>query len=128
MSNSRKTVRPAKTRTGRAVEEEFTPIVLEPEDTSEVETFHAFTIGDVDYHGVKKLPFDEAKALARQLNGAMRDDDAVTAEDLVGIAVYGEEGWAALNGFKGIRREDYQALSHRALDIVFASVEPSGKA
>jgi len=116
---NRKSVKPRK---AGQPSDTFEPITLEPEDNSDIETFHAFTIGETDYHGVTRISFTEAKAIAVQLDAAIVDRRGIRSDEIVCRAVYGDDGWLALDGFKGLRREHYTAVVAKATDVVLASM------
>jgi|WetSurMetagenome_2_1015567.scaffolds.fasta_scaffold04292_4 hypothetical protein len=100
---------------------EFVPIALTPENNEDVETFHAFSIGEIDYHGVCSIPFERARDLYRMLQTATRENP-IDLDELVCIEVYGEEGWASLNEFKGLKKEDFFALVEKASDIALGTL------
>lgn len=118
MKVSKKTVKPS---VKKKTTDEFVPIVLEPETEPEVKTFHAFTIGETEYHGLSSVPFGRARELYGMLTTAT-SDKPVDLDQLVCVEVYGEEGWNAMVSFDGIQRDDYMKLVAKASDIVLGTL------
>ena len=119
---SNKIRKPKRTKTERFDIDDFEPIRLETDedDDGEIEQVHVFSIGDNDYYMPTQVPFSHSIKSMEIL--AREGEAAASAYQL--RTTLGDEGYEALLGFEGLKKEDFDKILALANKIILAGKDP----